>query len=177
MGKKGVGKKPRRRVRKPPEKPDLPVKHLAAAGEMDHASKSGLDLVYRPLPTNMIWMLQHESRCQLAAVDHRRCSWACESGALRRVLWHDTRWSLQSQIDWYKQHGLENMDLRFGDKFNQISPVDQLSASVTHLTLGDQFNHPVDQLPSSLTHLTFGEGFNHPVDQLPSSLTHLTLGD
>ena len=86
---------------------------------MDHASKRGMDLMYRPLPTKVILMPQPESRCHLAAVDHLRCSWACESGALRRVLWHDTRWSLQSQVDWYEQHGLKNMELRFGHNFKE----------------------------------------------------------
>ena len=42
---------------------------------------SGLDLMYRPLPTKVIWMLQHKSRCYLAAVDHLRCTWACGAGA------------------------------------------------------------------------------------------------
>ena len=86
MGKKKAASREKKKAASR-EKPDLPVNHPAAAGEMDHASKSGLDLMYRPLPTKVIWMLQHKSRCHVAAVDHLRCTWACESGALRRVLW------------------------------------------------------------------------------------------
>ena len=52
--------------------------------------------------------------------------------------------------------------------------------SLTHLTLGDNFNHSLAQgvLPQSLTHLIFGNSFNKALAQgvLPQSLTHLTFG-
>ena len=60
---------------------------------------------------------------------------------------------------------------------------------MTHLTLGENFNHPIrfchDNLPrcaSGLTHLTFGKysEFNQPIrlcrDNLPSGLTYLSFG-
>ena len=139
MGKKKNNKNKKKAASR--EKPDLAVNHPAAAGEMDHASKSGLDLMYRPLPAKVIWMLQHESRCHLAAVDHLRCSWACESGTLRRVLRY-------SQIDWYEQHGLENIELAFCHNFNQ--PVKQLPSSVTHVNFHKSYHRPVAHLPTNV---------------------------
>ena len=73
----------------PPD--EMPVPKPAAAEEEDsaHSRTSLLDLMYRPLHARVVWILLHESRCCLAAVDHLRLSWACESGALRRVLCYD----------------------------------------------------------------------------------------
>jgi len=53
-----------------------------------------------------------------------------------------------------------------------------LPPPLTHLKLGDHFDHPVDNLPLSITHLTFGERspFNHPINNLPQTLTHLHFG-
>ena len=192
-----------------------PREAAAAAAEEDsgHSPPSSLDRMYSPLPAKVIWMLQHESRCRLAAVDHLRCTRACESGALRRACsihestgrrtasdgghhsynefaeyfgadagWYwdqaplivcDIQRSLQ-QIDWFKQHGLENSELKFAKGFDE--PVNLMPASITHIAFGVWFNQPVDQLPLSVTHIEFGEKFDQPVEQLPSSVTHLTLG-
>jgi hypothetical protein len=45
----------------------------------------------------------------------------------------------------------------------------QPPASLTYLTLGENFCRPIDHLPLSLTHLTLGKDFNLPVDYLPHS--------
>ena len=54
--------------------------------------------------------------------------------------------------------------------------IQDVPASVTHMTFGWGFNQPITALPPSLTHLVFGDNFNHRVDSLPSSLTSLTFG-
>ena len=64
--------------------------------------------------------------------------------------------------------------LTLGDNFNQ--KLDNLPNSLTHLTLGYAFNQKLDNLPNSLTHLTLGDNFNQKLDNLPNRLTHLTLG-
>lgn len=53
-------------------------------------------------------------------------------------------------------------ELTFGARFNQ--PIDLLiiCESLTHLTLGQNFNCPLPFLPASLTHLTLGSCFNRP---------------
>ena len=173
MGKKKKNSSPPKPAASP-KKSDPPVTEPeAAAGEMEHASGSVLDRMYRPLPAKVIWMLPHSSRCHLVAVDHQRCSWACESGALRRVFLYNTQQSLQLKIDWYTQHGLEQVGLQFADDFNE--PVENLPASLTQITFGWDFNQPVEQLPASVMHLTFGRKFNQSVEQLPSSIAELSF--
>eukprot|EP01111_Echinosteliopsis_oligospora_P013846 TRINITY_DN5073_c0_g1_i2.p1 TRINITY_DN5073_c0_g1~~TRINITY_DN5073_c0_g1_i2.p1 ORF type:complete len:316 (-),score=38.83 TRINITY_DN5073_c0_g1_i2:33-980(-) len=83
-----------------------------------------------------------------------------------------------------------NMDLTFppsithlmlgseDDSYSFDRPLIDLPATITHLTLGDQFNQAVDNLlPSSITHLKFGFEFNQSVDNLPPSITHLKFGN
>ena len=66
--------------------------------------------------------------------------------------------------------------LTLGHDFNQ--PVTTLPPSLAHLTFGNYFNLPVDnKLSSTITHLTFGHFFNQSVHALPSSITHLTFGN
>lgn len=55
-------------------------------------------------------------------------------------------------------------------------PIDNLPVSLTHLTLGNNFNKPIDHLLSSLTHLIIGNRFNQPINHLPS-LIFLKLGN
>ena len=97
-----------------------------------HAGGSVLDRMYAPLTTKVIWMLPHSSRCYLVAVDRQRCSWACESGALRPVFLYDSKQSLQLKIDWYKQNGLVHNTLKFADDFDE--PVSQLPLTIMHIT-------------------------------------------
>ena len=79
---------------------ETPAPEPADAKEED--TMPPLSWLYRPLPTNVIQMLPHESRCRLATVDRLRCLWACESGALRRVLLYDSKRvkSLESHVNW-----------------------------------------------------------------------------
>jgi hypothetical protein len=71
-------------------------------------------------------------------------------------------------------------------KFNKS--INNLPNSITHLTLGFEFNQPVGHqgcedinchrnLANSITHLTFGTKFNQPVNNLPNSITHLTFAE
>ena len=148
MGKK---KKKNSSARKPaasPRKATPPITEPeAAAGEIDHASESVPDRMYQPLPAKMIWMLPHSSRCHFLAVDHQRCSWACESGTLRRIFLYDTQQSFQPKMDWYKQHGLQHIGLRSAEEFNE--PVNKLPASLTQITFGEDFNQAIEQFPAS----------------------------
>ena len=86
----------------------------------------------------------------------------------------------------------------FKDKSRQQNPLQNLPASVTHLTIsGTFFFQPVvipspsvthlklrcgftlmsmDELPSSVTHLILPDDFDQPVANMPSSVTHLTFG-
>ena len=90
------------------------------------------------------------------------------------TLQHDMQWSLQLQIDWYKQHGLESIEMRLSERLNQ--PVKHLPASLTHHVFGYCLNRPVNQLPAFVTLHKLGQHFNQSVEQLPPSITHATFG-
>lgn len=64
--------------------------------------------------------------------------------------------------------------LKIGEEFNHN--IDSLPPSLKILSIGDSFNQPINSLPPSLTSLTLGDKFNHPVDNLPLSLIYLSLG-
>ncbi len=51
--------------------------------------------------------------------------------------------------------------------------VNNLPNSITHLVLGNNFNHTIDNLPNSLTHLTLGSLFRQQISNLPKSLVYL----
>jgi hypothetical protein len=67
-------------------------------------------------------------------------------------------------------YGLVHLEL---DGFNHN--VDDLPASIIHLTFGDNFDHPVNKLPPFLLELKLGYYFTECINELPSTLTHLTL--
>lgn len=57
----------------------------------------------------------------------------------------------------------------------------ELPGTLTHLTLGTNFNQPLENLPNKLTHLhflnprTWGmmRKYSHALNKLPESLTHV----
>jgi hypothetical protein len=65
--------------------------------------------------------------------------------------------------------------LIYGCIIDSIEELENLPNSITHLTLGSDFNQSIDNLPNSITHLTLGFLFNQPIDNLPHSVTHLTF--
>lgn len=65
---------------------------------------------------------------------------------------------------------LTNLTINAG-KFSKS--LDNLPNTITHLTLGLNFNSVIDNLPNSITHLTLGKKFNRLIDKLPNSITHL----
>ena len=65
--------------------------------------------------------------------------------------------------------------LTLGGQFNQN--IDNLPQTITHLILGELFNQPVDKLPQNLIYLEFGHDFNKSVDNLPKNLKYLKLGN
>ena len=69
------------------------------------------------------------------------------------------------------------IDVLFDDTDIPNHPIDKLPPTITHLTLGHDFNKNVDHLPPLLTHLTFNYWFDQPVDKLPPLLTHLEFDD
>jgi hypothetical protein len=67
--------------------------------------------------------------------------------------------------------------ITLGDNFNESLPKN-IPKGLTHITFGYDFNQPFQrgELPKGLTHLTFGRNFNKPLLELPKGLTHLTFG-
>ena len=64
--------------------------------------------------------------------------------------------------------------LVLGSEFNKEIKKNRLPASLTHLTLGRDFNNAII-LPGKLTHLSLGRNFNRPISFVNEGLTHLTF--
>jgi len=85
----------------------------------------------------------------------------------------------------YKCFSNKKVDLSKLDKLTHLEfgsesyyPIGNLPTSLTHLKLGDYFNHPIDELSKldKLTHLIIDSiYFNQSVSSLPNSITHLAL--